>query len=111
MSKDVFLNKLYGNCLLPNVCSNSIVLLDSFPAHKDADSMKAITQQEYKHPKIRVFSPGTTGLIQPCDVFYFQPYKIFLRKVTDRILLDDPEIQVFQRNIVIRLQTLVHHQF
>ncbi|OQV20237.1 hypothetical protein BV898_05792 [Hypsibius exemplaris] len=71
MSKDMFLNEFYSNGFLPNVSLNSIVLLDSFPAHKDTDSMKAITPQEYKHLKIRVIPPGTTGMIQLCDVFYF----------------------------------------
>ncbi|OWA55263.1 hypothetical protein BV898_19649 [Hypsibius exemplaris] len=63
MSKDLFLDEWYSQCLLPNVGTNSIVLLDSFPVHKDTDSMKSITPEEYENLKIRVIPPGTTGMI------------------------------------------------
>ncbi|OQV12364.1 hypothetical protein BV898_13392 [Hypsibius exemplaris] len=39
MYKAFFLDEWYNQCLLPNVRTNSIVLLDSFPAHNDTDSM------------------------------------------------------------------------
>ena len=52
----------------------------------------------------------TTSKIQPLDVFFNRRWKIIVRKVYERVILDEIDIQLAQRNIIIRLQSLVHNQ-
>ena len=55
--------------------------------------------------------PKTTSLIQPLDVYFFRMWKDFIRKISDRILLDQLDINLFQRDNILKLQSLTHTQF
>src|ERR1043166_5260556 len=54
--------------------------------------------------------PGATGLVQPLDAYFFRTWKNFVRKISDRILLDGLDVKLFQRDNIIKLQSLVHTQ-
>jgi hypothetical protein len=43
--------------------------------------------------------------------FYIRLWKNFVRKLSDRVLLDSIELDLFQRNNILKLQSLVHNQF
>ena len=55
--------------------------------------------------------PKTTSIIQPLDVFFFRPWKVFLRYISDHILLMDINVSLQERNNIIKLQSLIHFQF
>jgi Tc5 transposase C-terminal domain len=55
--------------------------------------------------------PKCTRFIQPLDVFFNHFWKSFVRKVWDRVLLDDISVHMFDRDSILRLQSLVHLQF
>ena len=56
------------------------------------------------------FHPKTTPKIQPLDVFFNQQYKIIAHRVYDRVILDDINKHLAERNNVIRLHSLIHNQ-
>lgn len=52
----------------------------------------------------------TTDRIQPLDVFYNRQMKLIPRRSSDRVLLDEIDINMSERNNVIRLMSLTHNQ-
>lgn len=71
--------------------------------------------------KIELIPPGTTGMCQPEDVFFFNPYKNFARRCTselkDRIFLQinsenrSNYPQPHEREFIARLHSLILRQF
>jgi len=54
--------------------------------------------------------PGTTAKIQPLDVHGFYLWKNFVRKFSDIIVFMQYEINLHERNNIIKIQSLVHNQ-
>ena len=52
----------------------------------------------------------TTDHIQPLDVFFNRQMKVIPRRVYDRVLLDELDINISERNNIIRLMSLTHNQ-
>ena len=52
----------------------------------------------------------TTDLIQPLDVFFNRQMKVIPRRLYDRVLLDGLDINISERNNIIRLTSLNHNQ-
>ena len=57
-----------------------------------------------------IIPPGTTGKIQPLDVYGFRSWKNFVRKLSDIVVLMDYDVSLHKRNNIIKLQSLVHNQ-
>ncbi|CAM4778789.1 unnamed protein product [Rotaria magnacalcarata] len=93
------------NCLVPNLPSTALLLVDSFPSHANPEVYKDLKNFEY-----RVIPPKTTSFIQPLDVYYNRQYKMILRRVYDHVRLDEIDINLAERNNIIKLQSLVHSQ-
>ena len=53
---------------------------------------------------------GTTGQIQPLDVFGFRIWKNFVRHFSDSVILMNSDVNLHLRNNIIKLQSLVHNQ-
>jgi hypothetical protein len=49
----------------------------------------------------------TTSMIQPLDKYGFRLWKNFVR-FSDRVVLDGLDIDLYQRNNIIKLQSLMH---
>jgi len=60
---------------------------------------------------IKTISTGTTGMIQPLDVFFFRPWKNFIKHFSDIVVLYNYEINFHLRNNIIKLQSLIYNQF
>jgi hypothetical protein len=52
----------------------------------------------------------TTDRIQPLDVFFNRQMKVIPRRLYDRVLLDELDINMSERNNIIRLMSLTHNQ-
>ena len=52
----------------------------------------------------------TTDKIQPLDVFFNRQMKVIPRRLFDRVLLDELDINISERNNIIRLTSLTHNQ-
>jgi hypothetical protein len=96
------------NVYLPNVGDNSVLLLDSWSGHCPAVVRDNINSN--KNVEIKTIPPGTTGQIQPLDVYGFRTWKNFIRHFSDMILLMEPDLILHQRNNILKLQSLVHNQ-
>ncbi|XP_025994126.2 uncharacterized protein LOC113004590 [Solenopsis invicta] len=64
-----------------------------------------------KNIKILTIPAGTTGMIQPLDVFGFRIWKNYIKHFSDMILLYNYDVNLHLRNNIIKLQSLIHNQF
>ena len=61
------------HCLIPNLSSKTLLLVDSFLSHANPDVYKRL-----KDFSFRVIPPKTTSKIQPLDVYFNRQYKMIL---------------------------------
>ena len=96
------------NVFIPSIANSSRILLlsDSWPGQGDGKGI----YEKIKDCKRMEIPPKTTAKIQPLDVFFNHEYKVIARRVYDRVILDDIDIQMAQRNNIIRLHSLIHNQ-
>jgi hypothetical protein len=94
-------------CLLPSLSSHKTLLIsDSWSGQADQkdiyESIRGLKRLEIPWK--------TTSKIQPLDVFFNRQWKVIVRKVYERVLLDEIDIHLAQRNNIIYLQSLIHNQ-
>lgn len=65
---------------------------------------------EDKIVNVKKIPTGTTGKIQPLDVYGFRIWKNFVRKFSDNVILMNHDMNLHLRNNIIKLQSLVHNQ-
>ncbi|XP_043472738.1 uncharacterized protein LOC122505293 [Leptopilina heterotoma] len=63
-----------------------------------------------KEVKILTIPAGTTGQIQPLDVYGFRPWKNFVKHFSDSVILYDFEVNLHLRNNILKLQSVTHNQ-
>ena len=88
----------------PNLTNKSILLLDVYGGFNRAFSQNNDIQ-------ICRIPKHTTGIIQPLDVYFFRPFKNFLKYLSDTVLLMDIDCILHVRNNVMRMISLVMNQF
>ncbi|XP_076670748.1 uncharacterized protein LOC143370037 [Andrena cerasifolii] len=93
---------------LPKTGSQSVLLLDSWSGHCPSTFQQNIPAK--KQVIALTIPKGTTGLIQPLDVFGFRIWKNFVRTFSDRVLLYNLDVNLHLRNNIIKLQSLTHIQ-
>ncbi|XP_046473924.1 uncharacterized protein [Neodiprion pinetum] len=91
-----------------NVGDNSALLIDSWSGHCP-EVVDAVTPPNKKIVS-KIIPKGTTGQIQPLDVFGFRIWKNFVRHSSDIVILSGSDINLHLRNNIIKLQSLVHNQ-
>ena len=94
-----------NQCLFPNLRSRTLLLVDSLPHQVRPEIYKGL-----KHFEYRVIPPKTTSIIQPLDVYYNRQHKKIIRRIYDHVRLDEININLSERNNLIKLQSLVHSQ-
>jgi hypothetical protein len=109
LTKDL-LQIWFKDVFFPNVGEKSVLLLDSLTTYNNRSLISSATPSN-KQLKIQTIPPKTTGLIQPLDKYGFRLWKNFIRKISDRVLLDRLDVNLYQRNNILKLQSLVHNQF
>lgn len=84
------------------------LLLDSWGGHCPATLQTSVPVDK---PTILLTIPKkTTGLAQPLDVYGFRVWKGFVKRFSDLVLLHNIDINLHHRNMIIKLQSLVHNQ-
>lgn len=99
----------FQEVFLPASNEKSILLLDSWSGQNSSTFEPILRTKEYL--KIETIPAGTTGRIQPLDVFFFRPWKNFLRHFSDIVILYNYNINLHLRNNIIKIQSLIHNQF
>ncbi|EFN87350.1 hypothetical protein EAI_02123, partial [Harpegnathos saltator] len=96
----------FANVFLPNTGENSVLLLDSWTGQTE----KKFDNIDKDNKNIQIFTipAGTTGLIQPLDIYTFRPWKNFLRQFSDIVMLYNYDVNLHLRN---NIQSLIHNQF
>lgn len=64
------LEKWFKEIYFPNVGEKTLLLLDSWNAHKDTALLETATPKD-KNVEIMIIPEGTTGICQPLDVYGF----------------------------------------
>ena len=92
----------------PHIGPQSILLLDSWSGH--CDKVIEETMPKNKIVNVKKIPTGTTGKIQPFDVYGFRIWKNFVRHFSDQVTLMDYDLNLHLRNNIIKMQSLVHNQ-
>jgi hypothetical protein len=74
-----------------------VLLLDSWTTYKDKAMVKSVTPAN-KELDILNIPLNTTSMVQPLDKYGFRFWKNFVRKFSDRAILDGINVDLFQRN-------------
>ena len=97
------------NCFLPLVGAKCLLLSDSYLG----EDREVLYQPENCGDKkvIHLQIPqNTTDKLQPLDCYFNRQIKNFLKACYHRVALDGLEIQIHERNNIIRLVSLMHNQ-
>lgn len=86
----------------------SLLLIDSWTGH--CPEVVDYERPLNKDIKVMIIPKGTTGRIQPLDVFGFRIWKNFVRHFSDSIVLMNYDMNLHLRNNIIKLQSLTHNQ-
>jgi len=83
-------------------------LLDSWSGH--CENVIKETMPKNKNLSFKKIPTGTTGKIQPLDVYGFRVWKNYVRHFSDNVILMNYDLNLHLRNNIIKLQSLVHNQ-
>lgn len=94
----------------PNVNDKTLLIVDSLSHYKDIQAITSVKPMN-KEFELSTIPPNTTSIIQPLDVYGFRPWKNFVRKFSDQAILHNYEVNLHQRDNIIKIQSLTHNQF
>jgi hypothetical protein len=94
------------NVLKPVIGKNKCLLLsDCWGAQGDDEIYKNLSNvKRLEIPK------KTTSIIQPLDVYFNRQYKVIARKLYDYIRLHNIDVNMAQRNNLIKMNSLIYNQ-
>ena len=92
-----------------NVDKESLLVVDQWPSWKDKKTIATTVPRGFKLD-VENIPAKCTPIAQPLDSFFFRQWKLFIRYIYDFVIGGD-YVKLFQRNNLIKLQSLVHHQF
>lgn len=92
----------------PNCGKTAVLLLDSWSGQCER-TVREVTPKDTNF-RLMTIPKGTTGKIQPLDVFGFRFWKNFVRKISDAVILFGSDINLHERNNIIKLQSITHNQ-
>ncbi|KYN13188.1 hypothetical protein ALC57_14632, partial [Trachymyrmex cornetzi] len=96
---------------LPNTNEKSVLLfLESLYLLSIEKKFNTIDKRG-KEVNILKIPAGTTGIIQPLDVYTFRPWKNFLKRFSDVLIRYNYDINLHLRNNIKKILTLIHNQF
>ena len=94
----------------PNVGPKSVLLLDSWTGHCP-NIIQESKSESIEDIILLTIPAGTTGKIQPLDVYGFRLWKNFVKYFSDIVMLLNLEVDLHVRNNILKLQSLTHNQF
>lgn len=106
----VLLKEWFTEVIFPHIPTNSVIIVDSLTTYKDRVQIDVEKPDNFEY-EIETLPPNTTSMAQPLDVYFFRQYKSFVRRVSDEINLNRPDIKLHIRNTCFKIQLLTFNQF
>ena len=99
----------HDNCLLSSIGDKCFLLSDSWSSQNDISLYdKANCQNKYI---TRIQIPQTTTYdLQSLNAYYNRQTKNFIKRIYNRVALDEIRINMYERNNIIKIVSLVHNQ-
>ena len=97
------------NVLAPSIGSKTLLLSDSWSDQNDDNiygDLKSIGKTVHR---IQI-PPKTTSDIPPLDKYFNRQIKVLVKKVYNRVALDQLNVNLHERNNIIKLVSLIHNQ-
>lgn len=96
------------HCLKPATKNeNFLLLLDSWGTQTNRSQYEEVFGEKFN---ILVIPPKTTAIAQPLDVHFNFWWKYLARRIADKIILDEIDVDMGNRNNIIKEQSLIHNQ-
>lgn len=97
-----------NNCLKPVVKNDEFMLiLDSWSTQTNTEMYDNLFGSKYH---LKIIPPHTTSIAQPLDVGFNYWWKFIARRIADRVVLDEIDINMGIRDNIIKEQSLIHNQ-
>ena len=87
-----------------------LLLVDSWPAFKDHSALQSAATPG-KELTIMNIPAGCTSLCQPLDIGWFRTMKAVLKRFSSHVHANDLPFQLSKRDNVLKLISLMYHQF
>ena len=84
------------------------MFLDSWSGHKDQKIFDENLGENIF--EICIIPPKTTPIAQPLDVYFNYWWKYFARRIADCVAIDRIDINLSDRNNIIKMHSLIHWQ-
>ena len=95
------------NCLIPSTDKKCLLLSDSYSGQNDPQIYEDIKSKSVK----RIMIPkNTTCDIQPLDRYFNRQIKILIKRIYHHVALEQIDINLWERNNIIKLMSLMHSQ-
>lgn len=95
------------HCLIPSIGKQALLLSDSYPGQNDPKIYEDIESKSIE--RIRI-PQHTTDDIQPLDRFFNRQMKTLIKRFYHHVALEQLDINLHERNNIIKLVSLVHNQ-
>lgn len=81
----------------------TLLIVDSWPCYNDRENIKKNIPNKLVIDFEQI-PPNCTPYYQPLDAQFFRTYKSFVRKLSDRIIADDVDVNLSQRENILKMQ-------
>lgn len=97
----------FEKVMIPNSQRGSALLLDSWGGFMESCNSDRVKN----HLRIEIVPPKVTGRIQPLDKYFNRPWKVFMRRLSDKVRMNNPAYILAVRQNIARMISLIHYQF
>lgn len=106
----IILKQWFLNIYFPKAGNDSVLLTDSLTMYKKRENIDE-DKPDNTNYVLEMMPASTSSIAQPLDVYFFRIYKSFTRRICDFINFNHPEIKLYTRDAILKLQVIVHNQF
>ncbi|VDP19252.1 unnamed protein product [Heligmosomoides polygyrus] len=87
-----------------------LTIVDSWHGFRDHEYLVSEVPAG-KELKLMTIPPGATSLYQPLDVYFFWPFKRFIRRIHEHVLHFRPDFNGFSRDNTLKAVSQTYRQF
>jgi len=97
---------------LPEMPDNCLLLLDSYGGQNDDDMFNEVDEEVNSGKLLErlTIPPKTTPFIQPLDYGGFRNCKLFAKRISNFVIVEQIQINLKERNNIIKMWSLIFNQ-